>query len=98
MRIPRSPGSIPLVPLLTAPLSSILLLASGGPVGGEESLPPLTDDQPPRTVEELWAGFDPRAEPLDLEILRESHLEPRRRERLDVGVSRWRSWIGEQVH
>jgi hypothetical protein len=36
-----------------------------------ESLPPLKDDVAPQTFEELWAGYDPRAEPLEIEILRE---------------------------
>jgi len=34
-------------------------------------LPPLTDGKAPQTREELWAGFDPRAEPLDVEVLKE---------------------------
>tara|TARA_B110000285_G_scaffold50343_1_gene57192 strand:- start:541 stop:1482 length:942 start_codon:yes stop_codon:yes gene_type:complete len=33
-----------------------------------DTLPPLTNGAP-QTVEELWAGYDPRAEPLDTEIL-----------------------------
>jgi len=36
-----------------------------------ETLPPLTNGKPPQTVTELWADFDPRAEPLDVEILKE---------------------------
>ena len=36
-----------------------------------ETLPPLHDGVPPQSFEELWAGFDPRAEPLDIEILKE---------------------------
>ena len=37
----------------------------------EETLPPLADGQAPTTVEETWAGFDPRKEPLDVEVLKE---------------------------
>lgn len=37
----------------------------------KESLPPLENGAAPRDFEELWAGFDPRAEPLDVEILKE---------------------------
>lgn len=37
----------------------------------KDSLPPLTNELAPRNFEELWAGFDPRAEPLDVEILKE---------------------------
>jgi len=29
------------------------------------------DVKPPQTFEEMWAGFDPRAEPLDVEVLKE---------------------------
>ncbi len=36
-----------------------------------ETLPPLANGQSPQTYEELWAGFDPRAEPLDIELLHE---------------------------
>ncbi|EMI42007.1 dienelactone hydrolase family protein [Rhodopirellula sp. SWK7] len=37
----------------------------------DESLPPLRDGKSARTVEEVWAGYDPRSEPLDVEILKE---------------------------
>ncbi|MCM2375058.1 glycosyl hydrolase family 95 catalytic domain-containing protein [Aporhodopirellula aestuarii] len=37
----------------------------------QETLAPLDNDKPPTTVEALWADFDPRAEPLDVEILKE---------------------------
>ena len=30
-----------------------------------ETLPPLADGAVPQTVDELWAGYDPQAEPLD---------------------------------
>jgi len=36
-----------------------------------DTLPPLQDNRAPQTLEELWAGFDPQAEPLDVEILKE---------------------------
>ena len=36
-----------------------------------ETLPPLIDDAAPQTQVELWANFDPCAEPLDVEILHE---------------------------
>jgi hypothetical protein len=38
---------------------------------GSDTLSPLTNDIPPATVEALWAGYDPRAEPLDVEVLKE---------------------------
>ena len=36
-----------------------------------ESLPPITDGKLPQTVDELWAGYDPSAEPLDVKVIRE---------------------------
>lgn len=35
-----------------------------------ETLTPLTDGRAPQTFEELWADFDPRREPLDVETLK----------------------------
>lgn len=37
----------------------------------QETLPPLENEAAPQTFEELWAGFDPRSEPLDVEVLKE---------------------------
>lgn len=37
----------------------------------QETLPPLVDGQVPATFDELWRGFDPRAEPLEIEVLDE---------------------------
>ncbi|TWU38384.1 hypothetical protein [Novipirellula artificiosorum] len=37
----------------------------------QESLPPFSDGQGPQTYDELWAGYDPRAEPLEMETLHE---------------------------
>ena len=34
-----------------------------------ETLPPLQDGRAPKNFEEMWAGFDPRAEPLEVELL-----------------------------
>ena len=36
-----------------------------------ETLPPLKNTSAPATMEELWKGFDPRSEALDVEILKE---------------------------
>lgn len=41
----------------------------------QETLPPLTADQVPADFKSLWAGFDPRAEPLDVEVLAEWEKE-----------------------
>lgn len=35
----------------------------------DESLPALTDGQAPQNFEQMWAGFDPQAEPLEIELL-----------------------------
>jgi len=35
-----------------------------------ETLPPIEDGKAPQTFEELWAQFDPQAEPLDVEVLK----------------------------
>ena len=37
----------------------------------KESLPALEDNSAPRNQTEMWKGFDPQAEPLDIEILKE---------------------------
>jgi len=47
-----------------------LLLVSRIPLLGQETLPPLAGGQAPQTYDEIWAGFDPRAEPLDVETLK----------------------------
>ena len=36
-----------------------------------DSLPPLKDGKVPQTLEELWGGYDPRLEPLAVEVLKE---------------------------
>ncbi len=50
---------------------SIIVLSGGvGFAQLKETLPPLTDGKAPQTLDGLWAGFDPRAEPLDIEVLK----------------------------
>lgn len=49
----------------------ILSACSIAPAADFESLPPLKDGQPPQNLQEMWDGFDPRAEPLELEVLKE---------------------------
>ncbi|MEN8680194.1 MAG: hypothetical protein ABF391_09105, partial [Akkermansiaceae bacterium] len=36
----------------------------------KETLAPLQGGQVPSTVDELWRGFDPRNEPLEVEVLK----------------------------
>jgi len=40
-------------------------------VTGQETLPPLKDGKAPQALDEMWAGFDPRKEPLEVGVLRE---------------------------
>ena len=49
----------------------LLLSLMCGQGKAEESLPALKDGFVPSTVEEAWAGFDPRKEPLDVEVIKE---------------------------
>lgn len=37
----------------------------------EETLAPLVDGAAPKTLNELWAGYDPNKEPLEVEVLKE---------------------------
>jgi len=48
-----------------------ILLLGGLNAMSQETLSPLTNGIAPLSVEALWAGYDPRAEPLDVEILKE---------------------------
>ena len=54
--------------VITLPL---LLLMFGHSVVAQNSLPSLEPGKVAQTVEELWAGYDPRIEPLDVEMIRE---------------------------
>lgn len=58
--------------LLPGILASLLpVIGSVSAAFGEETLSPLVDGKAPQTYDELWADFDPRAEPLDVEVLKE---------------------------
>ena len=62
-----------------------------------ETLPPLKDGLSPQTVAVAWAGFDPRAEPLDAEIHKEWVEEGTvlRAVRYRIGVFKGqKSWMG----
>jgi hypothetical protein len=52
---------------------SLALIALLGLVNlwAADSLPPLMDGKAPQSYEELWAGYDPCQEPLDIEVLKE---------------------------
>jgi hypothetical protein len=53
------------VALILLTFDSSILAADAG------TLPALRDGRVPETIEEIWEGFDPRNEPLDVEILKE---------------------------
>jgi len=48
-------------------LLSFALLTSRLPAA--DSLPPLAGNRPPQNLDELWAGYDPAAEPLEVEVV-----------------------------
>jgi len=54
-------------PLATLVLGALIL----GHLAAQESLPPLKDGRAPQDFQELWAGYDPRKEPLEVEVLKE---------------------------
>lgn len=49
----------------------LLLICTATFAADPETLPALTGDVAPQNLAEMWAGFDPRAEPLETEILHE---------------------------
>ena len=50
----------------------LLVLACGQiELAGTETLPPIKDGKAPQSHEEMWFGFDPGAEPLEVEVLKE---------------------------
>ncbi|MFH5802686.1 alpha/beta hydrolase family protein [Alienimonas sp. DA493] len=63
----------PLPPLPVALLAAIALstTAARGDDRPADTFPPLKNGRAPATFKELWAGFDPWAEPLEVETLRE---------------------------
>jgi hypothetical protein len=52
-------------------LGMVVLCVLGWASFAQESLTPLQDKRAPQTHTELWAGYDPRVEPLDVEVLKE---------------------------
>ena len=59
--------------LPTASLSLVLALSLGITAQSKaaDTLPPLRDGKAPQTLEELWQGFDPRADPIEEQIVKE---------------------------
>jgi cephalosporin-C deacetylase-like acetyl esterase len=52
-------------------LAVVVLYVLDGASFARETLTPLQGEPAPRTHAELWAGYNPRAEPLDVEVLKE---------------------------
>ena len=62
------------ISIFTASLKAFfmsLIVAACTTVAVADTCPPLTDGIAPQTFEKLWAGIDPRAEPLEVEVLKE---------------------------
>ena len=62
--------------IITKLTSCLLTLAALGALTLQraalaESLPPLEDGKSPQTLDEVWAGYDPTAEPIEAEICKE---------------------------
>jgi pimeloyl-ACP methyl ester carboxylesterase len=49
----------------------VAIAATLSAFAAQDSLPPLAVGKVPANLDELWAGYDPRKEPLETEILRE---------------------------
>ena len=54
---------------IAAVASVLLCLARPDASADEDTLPRLKDGRVPQTLDEIWAGFDPRDEPLETETL-----------------------------
>ena len=52
-------------------LTITMITAACMAASAQETFPPLEDGKAPQTFEALWGAFDPRAEPLDVEVLKE---------------------------
>ncbi len=60
------PGRVRTIGLLV-----VVVQLHGAHVHGADTLPPLENGRVPSTLDELWKGYDPRAEPLEVEVVRE---------------------------
>lgn len=65
------------MPQLVRTINALCLcvLLAGHAVGLMETLPALDGAGVPQTFEAMWAGYDPRAEPLEVEVLHEWEAE-----------------------
>ena len=56
-------------------LWGLILFSAGVGAAESETLPPLQNGVAPASFAEMWSGFDPRAEPLEIEVLHEWQQE-----------------------
>jgi len=62
----------PVPPVLTLPvLISLLFFSMPLRECSGDTLRPLGENRPPQNLDELWAGYDPTREPLDVEVVHE---------------------------
>ncbi|MBD3673242.1 MAG: acetylxylan esterase [Planctomycetaceae bacterium] len=59
------------MPRLSTVLLTFLLILPATEGEAADSLVPLNNGRPPQNVEQLWDGYDPRLEPLDIKVVRE---------------------------
>lgn len=56
---------------ILAILTILLVTSQSQSAQNQDTLPALVGDTAPQNFEQMWAGFDPRAEPLEVETLQE---------------------------
>ena len=49
-------------------VTSVMIMAMSFAASGQETLPLLVNGEVPDTFEKLWRAFDPRKEPLEVEV------------------------------
>jgi hypothetical protein len=57
--------------IISSPVALICFAISATVGQAADTLPPLTAGQTLNDFDAMWAGFDPRAEPLETEVLEE---------------------------
>ncbi|CAA6692468.1 MULTISPECIES: NPCBM/NEW2 domain-containing protein [unclassified Lentimonas] len=83
--------------LRSVALATAFGLLSASATVNAETLPPLKGGVSPQTVDEAWGDFDPRAEPLDVEVIKEWGEEGTvlRAVRYRIGVFKGqKAWMG----
>ena len=60
---------------ISTAILALLCVTSGSLYAQQESLLPLEDGKAPQTIEEVWRGYDPQAEPIEAEVFREWEVD-----------------------